>query len=77
MLLRNAMRNDLGRATLKRSLRTSGQCRCKFGGSGTDWGYGIAVDGSGNIYVIGYSNATWGSPVRAYTAGNDAFVAKA
>ena len=39
-----------------------------LGGSGGDVGDGIAVDGSGNVYVAGYSDATWGSPVRAYTA---------
>ena len=48
-----------------------------LGSSGTDYGYGVAVDGSGNIYISGYSNATWGSsPVRAYTANADAFAVR-
>ncbi len=47
-----------------------------LGGSGSDFGIGIAVDGSGNVYVTGESDATWGSPVRAYTSGNDGFAAK-
>ena len=47
-----------------------------LGGSGDDSGNGIAVDGSGNVYVAGYSTATWGSPVRAYTSSIDAFAAK-
>ena len=40
-----------------------------LGGSGDDVGDDIAVDNSANIYVAGDSDATWGSPVRAYTAG--------
>ena len=47
-----------------------------LGGSGQDYGYGIGVDGSGNVVVIGPGNATWGAPVRAYTADMDAFVVK-
>ena len=44
------------------------------GGVGSDLAYDIAIDGSDNVYLTGYSTATWGSPVRAYGAGNDAFV---
>ncbi len=47
-----------------------------LGGSGTDNGYAIALDSNANIYVTGQSNATWGSPLQAYTSGYDAFVAK-
>jgi hypothetical protein len=47
-----------------------------LGGSVTDRGWGIAVDGSGNVYVAGDSDATWGSPVRAHSGDSDAFVAK-
>ena len=47
-----------------------------LGGSGSDTGNSIAMDGSGNIYLAGSSDATWGSPVRAHTAGSDAFVLK-
>ncbi|MEI7512805.1 MAG: hypothetical protein WCK01_05110 [Candidatus Uhrbacteria bacterium] len=47
-----------------------------FGGSGFDNAFAVAVDGSGNVYVGGYDDSTWGSPVRAYTAANDASVTK-
>jgi len=47
-----------------------------LGATGTDRGSGIAVDTNGDIYVTGYSPATWGSPTRPYTGGDDAFVAK-
>jgi hypothetical protein len=47
-----------------------------MGGSSTDWGKGIALDGSGNVYIAGLSYTTWGSPINAYTGGKDAFVAQ-
>ena len=47
-----------------------------LGGVGDDTGQGLAVDASGNLYVVGQSNGTWGSPVRAYSDQQDAFVAK-
>ena len=33
-----------------------------------DYGYAIAVDSSGNIFVAGNGSATWGAPLRAYNA---------
>ncbi|MCG6553091.1 MAG: SBBP repeat-containing protein [Candidatus Magnetominusculus sp. LBB02] len=47
-----------------------------MGCNGTDLAYGIALDASNNIYVTGYSNGTWGTPVAAYSAGTDVFAAK-
>jgi hypothetical protein len=47
-----------------------------IGGSGLDEIRGIAVDSVNNIYLAGYSDATWGSPWRPYTSGVDAFAAQ-
>ena len=49
-----------------------------LGGSDVDQSQAIAADTSGNVYVAGYSSATWGSPVHAFTGSNayDAFIAK-
>ncbi len=47
-----------------------------LGSSSDDFGHGIALDSGGNVYVAGDSNYSWGSPLRAYSGGKDAFVAK-
>jgi hypothetical protein len=47
-----------------------------MGSAGVDGGYGMAVDGSGNVYVTGEAEAAWGTPVNAHAGGSDAFVAK-
>jgi pimeloyl-ACP methyl ester carboxylesterase len=46
------------------------------GGNGLDKGYGLSLSDNGNIYLGGYSNATWGNPVRAYTAYEDGFLTR-
>jgi len=52
-----------------------------YGGSGVDFAYAIAVDGSGNIYVAGDSTATWAGPageppLHAYSGNHDIVVLK-
>ncbi len=43
---------------------------------GTDSGHAIALDSSENVYVIGTSYKSWGTPINAHAGYNDAFVAK-
>jgi hypothetical protein len=53
-----------------------------IGGTDIDWGYGIAVDPSGNAYVTGFTKSTEASfpevvgPDLTQNGGDDAFVAK-
>jgi hypothetical protein len=44
-----------------------------MGGTSGESGNGIAVDGSGNVYVAGGSGSTWGSPLNPYAGGLEAF----
>jgi hypothetical protein len=47
-----------------------------IGGSSSDLGNAIALDGQGNIYIAGESFATWGTPANAFAGGEDAFAAR-
>jgi hypothetical protein len=47
-----------------------------LGAANTDICYGLAIDGSGNVYAAGYSTSTWGAPLNSKHNGMDAFVAK-
>lgn len=41
-----------------------------------DKGYDFSLSDNGNVYLAGYGSSTWGSPVRAYTAGEDGFLSR-
>lgn len=47
-----------------------------MGSTGRDEALGMTVDGRGNIYVTGWSSASWGNPQNPFNDANDAFVAQ-
>ena len=52
-----------------------------LGGTGVDYGYGIAMDGTSHPYVVGESGMSWGcslpcTTARSFTGSGDAFAAK-
>src|SRR5215510_11491618 len=47
-----------------------------LGSNAYDEGSDIVVDSSGNIYITGYSDVSWGNPIRPFSTTPDAFVAK-
>lgn len=47
-----------------------------LGCTDTDRGKAVAVDSSGNVYITGYSYASWGAPINTYTGNSEGFLAK-
>ncbi|MGZ8840218.1 MAG: SBBP repeat-containing protein [Candidatus Aminicenantales bacterium] len=67
-----------GRDAFAARLDSDGSLRFNtfLGGAGEAMGSGIALDASGDCYLVGSEDATWGSPLRPYVGDWDGFVAK-
>jgi hypothetical protein len=66
-----------GRDGMVARLSASGQLRWHsfLGSSGTDYAYDVAVNNNGRVFVVGYSDATWGTPLSPYAGTEDGYVA--
>jgi hypothetical protein len=47
-----------------------------LGGGKDDVADGVAVDRSGDLYVVGYSDSTWGSPIAPFSGFGNTFLTK-
>src|SRR5690606_29468006 len=61
-----------GTASSDATCGTAGAYR-QFGTDSTDFGQGVAIDGSGNVFIVGY---TQGDLAASNTAGDAAFIRK-
>jgi hypothetical protein len=64
--------------TVNNVVQTAGPWAKRFGGTGSDYGTTVAVDGTGNVYVAGYfqGSADFGGGVLTSAGGVDLFLAK-
>jgi hypothetical protein len=47
-----------------------------FGGSGKNTVEGVVFEGTDNIFVVGYSDASWGTPLQAFSGNRDICLTK-
>ena len=81
MLPKHAYSGSVDIVVLKLSPEGNYQWHTFYGSAGGDAGYGIAVDGSDNILVTGYSLTTWdgdgdAGPLHAHSGSYDIVVLK-
>jgi hypothetical protein len=55
---------------------TASEWNTFLGGAGAQYSTSVALDEDGSLFVTGYSDSDWGTPVRGYTNWTDGFIAK-